>query len=151
FMDQDQRLERAVATNDIVARTLEGDSDVQVSGSNSLEATFQPQKDSSLLKQMIVGTRSVITMNAPKSKANDPRAANKRLTADQVKLTWRITGRDLERAEASGDAELFIEPVVSSARAERKKLNAPQFDCDFFETDNLARSCKATGGAKAAL
>ena len=151
FMDQDQRLERALATSDIAARTLEGDADVQVSGSNSLEVTFQPQGDSSLLKQMVAGGRSVITMSAPKSKANDPSAANKRLTANAVKLTWRTTGRDLEKAEASGDAELFIEPVVSSAKAERKKLNAPQFDCDFFEAGNLARSCKATGGAKAAL
>lgn len=151
FMDQDQRLERALATSDIAARTLEGDSDVQVSGSNSLDVTFQPQNDTSLLKQMVAAGRSVITMSAPKSKANDPRAANKRLTANAVKLTWRTTGRDLEKAEATGDAELFIEPVVSSAKAERKKLNAPQFDCDFFEAGNLARSCKASGGSKATL
>jgi len=151
FMDQDQRLERALATSDVAARTLEGDSDVQISGSNSLDVTFQAQGDSSLLKQMVAGGRSVITMSAPKSKANDPRAANKRLTAKEVKLTWRTSGRDLEKAEANGDAELFVEPVVSSARAERKKLNAPQFDCDFFEAGNLARTCKATGGAKATL
>ena len=151
FMDQDQRLERALATNDIAARTLDGDSDVQVSGSNSLEVTFQAQGDSSLLKQMVAGGRSVITMSAPKSKANDPHAANKRLTANDVKLFWRTSGRDLEKAQANGDAELFVEPVVSSARAERKKLNAPQFDCDFFEAGNLARTCKATGGAKATL
>ena len=151
FMDQDQRLERALATNDIVARTLEADSDVQVSGSTSLDVTFQPQGDTSLLKQMVAGGRSVITMSAPKSKANDPHAASKRLTANAVKLTWRTTGRDLEKAEANGDAELFIEPVVTSARAERKKLNAPQFDCDFFEAGNLARTCKASGGSKATL
>ena len=151
FMDKDQRLERALATNDVVARTLEGDADVQVTGSTSLEVTFQAKDDSSLLKQMVAGGRSVITMGAPKSKANDPRAANKRLTANAVKLFWRITGRDLEKAEASGDAELFVEPVVSNQRAERKKLNAPQFDCDFFEAGNLARTCKATGGSKATL
>jgi LPS export ABC transporter protein LptC len=151
FMDKDQRLERAVANNSVTARTLEGDSDVQITGSNSLEVTFQASNDSSLLKEMHAGGRSVITMSAPKSKANDPRAANKRLTANDVKLTWRITGRDLEKAAASGDAELFIEPVVSSNRAERKKLNAPQFECDFFEAGNLARTCKASGGAKAAL
>jgi len=151
FMDKDQRLERAVANNDVSARTLEGDSDVQISGSNSLEVLFQANNDNSLLRQMNAGGRSVITMSAPKSKANDPHAANKRLTANEVKLFWRMTGRDLEKAQASGDAELFVEPVVSSARAERKKLNAPQFDCDFFEAGNLARTCKATGGAKATL
>lgn len=151
FLDKDQRLERAVANNDVSARTLEGDSDVQISGSNSLEVLFQANNNDSLLKQMNAGGRSVITMSAPKSKANDPHAANKRLTANEVKLFWRLTGRDLEKAQASGDAELFVEPVVSSARAERKKLNAPQFDCDFFEAGNLARTCKASGGAKATL
>jgi len=151
FMDKDQRLERAVANNNVTARTLEGDSDVQITGSNSLDVTFQADKDNSLLKQMSAGGRSVITMSAPKSKANDPRAATKRLTANEVKLTWRVTGRDLEKAEASGDAELFIEPVVSTQQSERKKVNAPQFDCDFFEAGNLARTCKASGGAKAVL
>lgn len=151
FMDQDQRLQRATATNDITARTLEGDSDTQVTGSSSLEVLFQAVGDSSLLKQMTTGGRSVITMSAPKSKASDPKAANKRLTANAVKLTWRTTGRDLEKAEANGDAELFIEPVVNSARAERKTLNAPQFDCDFFEAGNLTRTCKGTGGTKAVV
>jgi lipopolysaccharide export system protein LptA len=151
FMDKDQRLERVVAFYDVKGRTLAGDSDVEISGSNSVDVNFQATNDGSLLKQMVAGGRSVITMSAPKSKANDPRAANKRLTANAVKLIWRITGRDLEKAEATGDAELSVDPVVSSARAERKKLNAPQFDCDFFEAGNLARTCKATGGAKAVL
>ncbi|HET6977755.1 MAG TPA: LPS export ABC transporter periplasmic protein LptC [Pyrinomonadaceae bacterium] len=151
FMDKDQRLERVVATNDVKARTLASDSDVEVTGSNSIEVNFQATADSSLLKQMVAGGRSVITMSAPKSKASDPNAANKRLTANEVKLFWRVTGRDLEKAQANGDAELSIDPVVSNARAERKKLNAPQFDCDFFEAGNLARSCKASGGAKAVL
>jgi len=151
FLDKDQQLERAVAANNVSARTLEGDSDVQISGSNWIEVLFQATNDASLLKQMKTGGRSVVTMGAPKSKANDPHAANKRLTANEVKLTWRTTGRDLEKAEANGDAELFIEPVVSSTRAERKKLNAPQFDCDFFEAGNLARTCKASGGSKATL
>ncbi|HEU4934058.1 MAG TPA: LPS export ABC transporter periplasmic protein LptC, partial [Pyrinomonadaceae bacterium] len=151
FMDKDQRLERAVANGDIKARTLASDSDVEVTGSNSIEVNFQATNDSSLLKQMVAGGRSVITMSAPKSKASDPQAANKRLTANEVKLFWRVTGRDLEKAQANGDAELSIDPVVSSSRAERKKLNAPQFDCDFFEAGNLARTCKASGGAKAVL
>ena len=151
FLDKDQQLERAVANDNVTARTLEGASDVHISGSNWIEVLFQASNNTSLLKQMKTGGRSVITMGAPKSKANDPHAANKRLTANEVKLTWRTTGRDLEKAEASGDAELFIEPVVSSTKAERKKLNAPQFDCDFFEAGNLARTCKASGGSKATL
>ncbi len=151
FLDKDQRLERAVANNDVKARSLNADSDFELTGSSSLEVLFQATAETSLLKEMKAGGRSVITLSAPKSKASDPRAANKRLTADSVKLSWRGSGRDLEKAEASGNAELFIEPVTSSARAERRKLNASQFDCDFFETGNLMRTCKAVGGAKAVM
>ncbi|HSK64992.1 MAG TPA: LPS export ABC transporter periplasmic protein LptC [Pyrinomonadaceae bacterium] len=151
FLDKDQRLERALANNEVKARSLDADSDFHLSGSSSLEVLFQATANTSLLKQMNAGGRSIVTLSAPKSKAGDPRAANKRLTADSVKLSWRASGRDLEKAEASGNAELFIEPVTSSARAERRKLNAPNFDCDFFETGNLARTCKAAGGAKAVM
>ena len=151
FLDKDQRLQRAVANNNVVARSLDADADMQLNGASSLEVLFQASADGSVLKQMQTGQRSTITLSAPKSKANDPRAANKRLTADTVRLAWRATGRDLEKAEASGNAELFIEPVVNSARAERKTLNAPRFDCDFFDAGNLARECKSTGGSKATI
>lgn len=151
FLDKDQRLQRAVANNNVVARSLDTDADMQLSGASNLEVLFQASADGSVLKQMQTGQRSTITLSAPKSKANDPRAANKRLTADSVRLAWRATGRDLEKAEASGNAELFVEPVVSSARAERKTLNAPRFDCEFFDAGNLARECKSTGGSKATL
>src|SRR6185437_10755339 len=87
FLNQQQRLERAVANTAVTARTLEGDSDVQITGSDSIEVTFHANNNDSLLKEMKAGGRSVVTMSAPKSKANDPRAANKRLTANEVKLT----------------------------------------------------------------
>src|SRR4029079_5610555 len=49
FLDKDQQLERGVAANDVNARTLEGDSDVQISGSNWIEVLFQASNDASLL------------------------------------------------------------------------------------------------------
>jgi lipopolysaccharide export system protein LptA len=151
YLDKDQRPERAYAGGEVVARSLDSDSDMQISGGNAIDVNFQVIGDTSVLKQMYSGHRSTITLSAPKSKANDPRAANKRLTADTVRLSWRMTGRDLEKAEASGNAELFIEPVVNSVRAERKTLNAGRFDCDFFEAGNLARECRGIGGSKATV
>jgi lipopolysaccharide export system protein LptA len=93
--------------------------------------------------------RSVLALAAPKSRASDPKAANKRLTADAINLFWRSRGKDLERAEAIGNAELFIEPVQPSPTADRKTLTAPRFDGDFYETGNLARNFTATGGVRA--
>jgi lipopolysaccharide export system protein LptA len=151
FLDNDQRLERAVAMKDARSRTLDADADMTLTGANLLEVKFQAQGERSLLREMRSEGRSVITLAAPKSKAGDSRAANKRLTADAVKLSWRVTGRDLEKAEAVGNGELFVDPVMQNAAADRKTLTAPRFDCDFFESGNLARTFVATGGAKAVI
>jgi len=151
YLDGDQRLQRAYGSRDIRAQTLNTDSDVQISGANALDINFQAQADRSLLKEMRADGRSVATMSAPKSRTNDPRAAGKRLTADAIKMTWRLNGKDLEKAEASGNAELYVEPVQKTAKNDRKTLTAPRFDCDFFESGNIVRNCTATGGAKAVL
>ncbi|HKR00289.1 MAG TPA: LPS export ABC transporter periplasmic protein LptC, partial [Pyrinomonadaceae bacterium] len=152
FFDADQQLQKAAATRDVRARSLDADSQMELAGAGSLEVDFQPQKERSLLREMrAAGGRSVLTLGAPQSRANDPRAANKRLTADSVKLVWRTTGRDLERAEAAGNAELVVDPVQRSATADRKTLTAPQFTCDFFEVGNLAREFTASGGETKAV
>jgi lipopolysaccharide export system protein LptA len=151
YLDKDQQLERAVATTDVRAQSLNADSEMQLTGASSLDVNFQPQGERSLLKEMRTKGRTKISLSAPRSHASDPRAANKQLTADSVNLFWRITGRDLERAEASGNAELLVDPVQKSATADRKTLLAPRFDCDFYETGNLARSFNASGGAKAVI
>lgn len=146
FMNAQQQLERAVATRDVQARSLDADSQMELTGSTALDVNFQKQGERSLLKEMRADGRSVLKLAAPKSTANDPRAANKQLTADAVKLFWRTTGRDLEKAEAVGNAELIVDPVQKNATSDRKTLTAPRFDCDFYEAGNLARNFAATGG-----
>jgi len=148
-LDKDQILESAIAFEDVTARTLNADSDVVLSGSNSAEVKFQAQDKQSVLKQLDTTGRSVITMSAPKSKANDKRAANKRLTADQVKLFWRASGQDLEKAEANGNAELFVDPIDRSTDSDRKTITAQSFNCDFYDKDNLVKVCVANSNAKA--
>jgi lipopolysaccharide export system protein LptA len=148
FLDKDQQLERAVAMGNAGGKSLDAESEMQLAGASLIEVLFQAQGDRSLLKQMRSEGRSVINLSAPKSKANDPQARSKRLTADTVKLVWRVSGRDLDTAEAVGNAELFLDPVIKHAKADQHTLTAPRIDCDFFETGNLARTFAATGGAK---
>ena len=124
---------------------------MQLSGANLVEVNFQALADNSVLKEMRTEGRSVVTLFAPKSKAGDPKAANKQLTADTVKLAWHVNGKDLESAEAVGNAELVVDPVTKNASNDRKTLTAPRFDCDFFESGNLVRTFTATGGAKAVV
>ena len=136
---------------DARSRTLDADADMTLTGASLIEVKFQAQGERSLLREMRTEGRSVITLAAPKSKPGDARCSEQTLTADAVKLTWRATGRDLEKAEAVGNGELFVDPVVQNAAADRKTLTAPRFDCDFFESGNLARTFTATGGAKAVI
>ena len=151
FLDNDQRLERAIAMRDTRARSLDADSEMQMSGANIIQTDFQAIGDQSLVKEMHTEGRSVVTLGAPKSRAGDPRASSKRLTADFIKLVWRHTGKDLERTEALGNAELYVEPIVSIAKNDRQTITAPRFDCDFYEAGNLAHTCSATGGRAKAV
>jgi lipopolysaccharide export system protein LptA len=99
-----------------------------------------------LLEQMQTEGRTTVAMTAPTGRAD---ASNKRLTADTVKTLLNAGGKDLAKAEAVGNAELFVEPLRNSAENYRTTVNAPRFDCDFFETGNGAKNCSATGKAKA--
>jgi LPS export ABC transporter protein LptC/lipopolysaccharide transport protein LptA len=151
FLDGDQRLKTAVARNDTRGRSLDADSEMQISGASVLEANFQAQGDQSLLQEIHSQGRAVVNLSAPKSRATDPRAKSKRLTADGIKLEWRPSGKDLQKAEAVGNAELYVEPAVSNPRAERQTVTGARFDCDFFEAGNLARNCVVSGPAKAVI
>lgn len=151
FLDGEQRLQKAYGARDVRAQTLNADSEVQLSGGTGLTIDFQAQGDRSLLKEMRTDGRSAATMSAPKSRANDPRAASKRLTADSIRMTWRLNGKDLEKAEAIGNAELYVEPVQKTPKNDKKTLTASRLDCDFFESGNITKNCTATGGSKALL
>lgn len=115
---------------------------VSLSAPNAIRVNFF---SNGLLQQMQTDGRTTIVMNAPN---NNKDSANKKLTADSVKTTFNASGKDLARAEAVGNAELFVEPLRASAENYRTTINAPRFDCDFFETGNNARNCSAAVKAK---
>ena len=109
---------------------------------NAIHLVFQ---NDGLVSQMQTEGRTTIVMNAPNNRAD---AANKRLTADNVKTVFQPDGKNMKRAEAVGNAELYIEPLQNSAQTYRTTINAPRFDCDFYETGNAAQNCSAQIKAK---
>lgn len=101
-------------------------------------------KGEGLIDVMRTDGRTTINLSVPNSQ---PDSANKRLTADAVKTIFAANGKDIARAEAAGNAELFIEPLNVGKDNYRTTINAPRFDCEFFATGNNVRSC--VGGKKA--
>lgn len=125
---------------------------VEMSSPNFLEVSFAAQgEDKSVLKQMQTGGRTEIKMFAPESQNGNPKATNKRLIADTVKLYWDASGKDLRNAEAIGNADLLVVPLRAAPDLDKQQLLAARFDCTFFETGNLARVFTSSGGSKATL
>ncbi|MDQ3802069.1 MAG: LPS export ABC transporter periplasmic protein LptC [Acidobacteriota bacterium] len=98
-----------------------------------------------ILNQMQTEGRTAITLTAPQGKAD---ASNKKLVADAVKTDLNAGGRDILKAEAVGNAELFVEPLQAKAENYKTTITAPRFDCDFYAGNN-PRTCTATRKAKA--
>lgn len=97
-----------------------------------------------LLEQMQTEGRTTLLLNAP----NNQTASNKKLIADQVKTFFNQNGKDLTKAEAVGNAELDVEPLRAAPENYKTTINAPRFDCEFYETGNNAKNCQASGNAK---
>jgi LPS export ABC transporter protein LptC/lipopolysaccharide transport protein LptA len=115
---------------------------VTISAPGAIRINF---KGEGLLDQMLTQGRTTIQLNAPN---NLPDAADKRLTADSVKSFFSANGKDLTRAEAVGNAELYVEPLKTSAENYKTTVNAPRFDCEFYATGNNAKNCSANGKTK---
>ncbi|MCY7374456.1 MAG: LPS export ABC transporter periplasmic protein LptC [Pyrinomonadaceae bacterium] len=117
-------------------------SKVTLSAPNAIRLNFN---GAGLLQEMNTEGRTTVAMVAPNGK---PDAANKKITADTVKTVLNGDGKNLARAEAVGNAELFVEPLKNSAENYQTTINAPRFDCDFFETGNNPRNCVAATKTK---
>lgn len=112
-------------------------SKVTMSTTSAIRLAF---KGEGLLEKMFTDGRTTIQLDVP---GGTPDAANKRVTADTVRTFFNAEGKDIQRAEAVGNAELFVEPLTASAENYRTTVNAPRFDCEFFPTGNNARECVA--------
>lgn len=114
----------------------------------NIEMLFRPAQTESVLTQMLTDGRTTITMNAP---PNNPKATNKRLIADNVKTIMNPNGKNLTKAEAVGNAEMYVDPLQPAPENFQTTITAPRFDCDFYETGNNPRFCVGKTNAKAVM
>ncbi|HLA95885.1 MAG TPA: LPS export ABC transporter periplasmic protein LptC [Pyrinomonadaceae bacterium] len=120
----------------------DGYSKVTMTAPRSIGLRF---KTGGILEQMLTDGRTTIQLDVPN---NEPDAANKRVTADTVKTFFSGDGKNIQRAEAVGNAELFVEPLKASAENYKTTINAPRFDCEFYPSGNNAKNCDGGKGTK---
>lgn len=97
------------------------------------------------MEQLLTDGRTTLQMNVQPGAG----AANKRVTANSVKTVFAANGKDMQKAEAVGDAELFIEPLAADRKNFKTTITSERFDCTFFPTGNNARECEASPKSKA--
>lgn len=117
-------------------------SKVTMSAPRSLDLMF---KAGGVLDRMTTDGRTTIALDSPN---NSPDAANKKVVADEVKTFFFDDGKSIRKAEAVGNAELFVEPLKSAPENYRTTVNAPRFDCEFYPTGNNAKNCVGAKGTR---
>jgi lipopolysaccharide export system protein LptA len=146
FFNDARELQNANAigqsTVEITPQQASSYSNVVMSAASGIGVSF---KGAGLIETLRTDGRTTIQLNAPNTQAD---SANKRVTADVVKTTFAPNGKDIARAEAAGDAELFVEPLNALPKNYRTTIRAPRFDCEFFPSGNNARVCVAGKKAK---
>lgn len=144
IFDDNQRLQTAntLGASNATLIPINPDSYTRVSlaSPKSIKLNF----NAGLLGNMATEGRTTISLESPNT---DPDSSNKKLTADSVKTVWNANGKDLAKAEAVGNAELFVQPLRNSAENYKTTVYAPRFDCDFYEGNN-AKSCTASTNVK---
>lgn len=140
-----QRLENAYATGDIRSVIIPNQSKEFTKAIFSTPQQIDLQFQEGVVSQLQTSGRTTISLEAPDT---SEKASNKKLTADKVRAFWKKNGVELERAEATGNAELLVRPVADAQNKYQTTVRAHRFDCDFYP-GNGARSCVATGDAVA--
>jgi len=110
-------------------------SKVTLSAPRALDVFFRQE---GTLERMTTDGRTTIQLDSP---SGSPDAANKRVTADTIRTFFSGDGKSMQKAEAVGNAELFVEPLNASPENYRTTVNAPRFDCEFYPTGNNAKNC----------
>ena len=153
-LQQQSSLENLRAEGDLkVAVTKPNSADfsqLQLTG-KTIDARFAQQNERSAVQEMNVGGRAVVNIAAPAAQKQNPRATDKKLAADSLKLNWNENGQDLRAAAAVGNAEMYATPLGSLPDLDQDSVFAARFDAEFYSTNNLIKTVIAKTKAKAVL
>ncbi len=151
FYDEFQHLKSSVANGAAHARSLEKDSPREINAER-IETTYKPggpDNSESLLSTMTTQGRTTMKIEVIEGAPNAAQCSERVIEGDHVQTLFREDGKNLDRAEANGNAILTVTPKQVTPTAERKRLRAPKFTAEFFETGNLIKTFIADGNAVA--
>jgi lipopolysaccharide export system protein LptA len=144
--DEAQQLKAASANGAARARSLEKDSPSEIAAER-VEIAYKPNEKSSDIQSVTTQGRTVMRLEAVEGATNQIGSSDRVIEADSVQAFFREDGKNLARAEASGNAVLTITPRKVTPDTEKKQLRAAKFSAEFYETGNALKIFIADGNA----
>ena len=150
FFDEAQHLKQTVATGAAHAHSLEKDAPRDVTAER-IEAAYTPGEKESRLQSIVTQGRTKMKIEVAEGAPNAKEISERVLEADAIQALFREDGKSLARAEANGNAILTVTPKKVTPTAEKKKLTAPKFVTEFYESGNIIKTFLGDGGAVAQI
>lgn len=111
-------------------RAAGSESHLTVIAANAIHSFF---RGPGMVEKIDTDGRTTIKMDTPDNGAD---SANRQISADSVKTIFWPDGKNMQRAEAAGNAEFLVTPHRASVDNYKVRVDAPRFDCDFFSSNN---------------
>ncbi|MGE0132493.1 MAG: LPS export ABC transporter periplasmic protein LptC [Blastocatellales bacterium] len=146
YFDEAQRIKTAVAYGAARALSLEPDAPREITAER-MEIYYKPNEKGSDIQSIVTQGRTVMKLEAVEASANKNDWSDRVIEADAVHANFREDGKNLARAEAAGNAVMTITPKRVTPDAETKKLRAPRFIAEFFDTGNAIKTFVADPNA----
>lgn len=151
FFGDNQLMQRADANGaayvTISPAQTQNYSKTTISAPQALHLAFRQTGVESVLSEIKTDGRTSIVMNPA---MGNPDSSLRKITADTVRTTLSDNGTDISKAEAVGNAELYVEPTRRAPEKYKTTVTAPRFDCDFYAGNN-AKTCAGAVKGKAIL
>jgi lipopolysaccharide export system protein LptA len=152
YFDEEQRLKLATAYGGAHARSLEPNAPREITA-EKIDLYYKPNEKSGDIQAVVTQGRTVMKLEAVESSANGNDWSDRVIEADAVQANFREDGKNLARAEAAGNAVMTVTPKrvhnQFGSDAEKKRLRAPKFVAEFFETGNAIKTFVAEPNAVA--
>jgi lipopolysaccharide export system protein LptA len=147
FFGDSHQLSRAVATRGAYTRSL-GPEPVREASADTIEATFAQGSPGNKADTIKGQGNALLKIHAPRTADNKTNPAERELKSDTVTLQFFPDGKNINLAEASGNAVLTVTPVRAERRADKKTLRAPRMNAVFYDEGNRIKTFTANDGVR---
>jgi lipopolysaccharide export system protein LptA len=147
FFFEEQQLASAKAVGGVRLRTV-GSNPEKEAHAQTVEATFIEGSQGNALETLRAEGGATVIVHAPAVADEKINPTTRELRAATVSLRFYEDGKNIESADAEGEAMMKITPVRAEKKADRKTIRAPRFSATFYEEANRVKTFTATDNVK---